>query len=103
MSCVDGFRSLFEGVSLEADDLLLLESFQISYLPGWVPERELAAVLWAHPYIQRFLVRKHPPIAAFIDRVAGIVEDEAALDAVRAEVNEFSSGFSCPGLDHLVK
>lgn len=59
----------FSDVSLGVEDLLLLEGFQISYLPGWVPERELAAVLWAHPTIRRFMVRKYPPAAPFIDRI----------------------------------
>ena len=38
-------RKLFAGVDLDIEDLYLLESFQITYLPGWVPERELAVVL----------------------------------------------------------
>jgi SAM-dependent methyltransferase len=33
-----------------------------------VPERGLAAVLWAHPPLKRFLVRKCPSIADFIER-----------------------------------
>jgi len=37
---------------LEIDDILLLESFQISYLPGWVPEKEFAAILIARPEIK---------------------------------------------------
>jgi len=47
--------NLFKGVSLEVEDLYLLEAFQIGYFPGWVPERELAVVLWAYPSIKRFL------------------------------------------------
>jgi len=60
---------LFQDASLEVEDLLLLEAFQIGYLPGWVPERELAAVLWAHPTIKRFLIKKHPPIRDFVEQV----------------------------------
>jgi hypothetical protein len=41
MTSSDAFRHLF-----------LLESFQISYFPGWVPEREFAAVLWAYPALR---------------------------------------------------
>ncbi|MFC2010008.1 class I SAM-dependent methyltransferase [Chloroflexota bacterium] len=59
---------MFKGVSLEAEDLFLLESFQIGYLPGLVPERELAAVLRGYPAIRRFLVKKYPSIASFIER-----------------------------------
>ena len=48
-------RKMFTDVDLVIEDLYLLESFQIEYLPGWVPERELAQVLWAYPSIDRFL------------------------------------------------
>lgn len=65
----DAFHRMFPGVSLEVEDLFLLESFQIGYLPGLIPERELAAVLRAHPAIKRFLVRRRPSITAFIEGV----------------------------------
>lgn len=51
------------------EDLYLLESFQIEYFRGWIPEFELAAVLWANPSIKRFLVKKCPSITDHIDRV----------------------------------
>jgi len=60
-------RKVFEGVDLHIQDLYLLESFQIEYFPGWVPERELASVLRAHPAIDRFLRTRAPAIAAFLD------------------------------------
>ena len=60
-------RSLFADVDLDIEDLFLLESFQINYLPGWVPERELALVLWAHPSIYRFLRNKGPEVSRFLD------------------------------------
>jgi len=69
MSLADAFRQMFTEVSLEVEDLYLLESFQIAYLPGWVPEREFAAVLWAYPSIQRFLVKKCPSITDWVARV----------------------------------
>lgn len=69
MSLAGIFRRMFKGVSLEIEDLYLLESFQIGYLSGWVPEREFAAVLWEYPSIKRFLVKKCPSIAEFIERV----------------------------------
>jgi SAM-dependent methyltransferase len=68
VTSIETFRRMFAGVSLEVEDLYLLESFQISYFPGWVPERELAAVLWAYPSIRRFLQAKHPPIGALVER-----------------------------------
>ena len=60
-------RKLFAGADLHIEDLYLLESFQIEYLPGWVPERELALVLWAHPLIDRFLRTKSPAVSGFLD------------------------------------
>ena len=60
---------MFKGVSLSVEDIYLLESFQIDYFPGWVPERESAAVLWAYPPIKTFLEKKHPPITDFIEYV----------------------------------
>ena len=69
MSTAATFKQMFRGAALEIEDLYLLESFQISYFPGWVPEREFAAVLWAYPSIKRFLVTKCPSITDFVDRV----------------------------------
>ena len=59
-------RRLFAGVHLDIEDLYLLESFQIEYLPGWVPERELALVLRAHPSIYRFLRTKSPDVSGYL-------------------------------------
>jgi hypothetical protein len=69
VTSVETFKRMFGGVCLEVEDLYLLESFQIGYLPGWVPEREFAAVLWAHPSIKRFLVARCPSIQVFVERV----------------------------------
>ena len=63
------FKGLFRGVSFKTEDLFLLESFQMAYLPGYVPEREFAAVLWAYPPIKMFLEKKNPDIIPFLDRV----------------------------------
>ena len=60
-------RDFFRGVTLEVEDLFLLEAFQIGYLPGWAPERDFAAVLWAYPAIQRFMAHKHPPVANYLE------------------------------------
>lgn len=61
------FRALFAEAQLEADDLLLLEPFQIGYLPGWVPARELGALLRARPYLHQCLARRCPAAAPFLD------------------------------------
>ncbi len=70
-SSAERMKRFLKGASLEIEDLFLLEAFQIGYLPGWVPERELAAVVWAYPAIGRYLSKRHPPIAGFLERVTG--------------------------------
>ena len=67
MSSVAHFKKMFQDVTLEIDDLLLLESFQIALLPGWVPEREFAVVLADRPEIARFLTARCPEVTGFID------------------------------------
>ncbi len=77
------FRNIFKGVSLKVDDLYLLESFQISYFPGYMPERELAAILWAYPPIKTFLEKKNPEIIPFIGHVMsenGPAKDQQQLE-----------------------
>ncbi len=69
MASSDMFREIFKGVSLEIEDLYLLESFQIGYFRDLVPEKECAAVLHAYPSIRRFLVRKCSDITDYIERV----------------------------------
>ena len=79
-------RRLFAGVDLDIEDLYLLESFQIEYLPGWVPERELATVLWAHPSIYRFLRIKSPKVSRFLDATkARYLPPATRSDLARAE------------------
>ena len=58
---------MFRGVQLGVEDLYLLEGFQIGYFPGWVSERDLAAVLRAYPSIKRFLEAKCPSISSFVE------------------------------------
>ena len=79
-------RELFAGADLHIGDLYLLESFQIEYLPGWVPERELALVLWAHPSIDFFLRTKSPAVSQFLDATkAGHPPAADRSDLARAE------------------
>jgi ubiquinone/menaquinone biosynthesis C-methylase UbiE len=89
VTSADTFRRMFQGASLEVEDLFLLESFQIGYLPGWVPERELAAVLWAYPALKRFMLKKHPPIAGLVERALaqfGPAADDQELAAFGDEL-----------------
>lgn len=62
-------KKLFDNIHLSPEDLLLLESFQINYLPERVPQKEFAAVLRAYPFIQEFLVSKNASIENFIKTI----------------------------------
>lgn len=78
MGSIDVFRKMFAGASLEIEDLYLLESFQIAYLPGWVPEEELGVVLKERPDIGGYLRKRNPEIAEFLNRVASTTLKETA-------------------------
>ena len=60
-------RELFPEINLQAEDLLLLETFQIKYLPDRVAPREFATLLREYPVLHRFLVNKYPPIDVFLN------------------------------------
>lgn len=62
------FKEMFAGAVLEVDDLLLLEPFQIGYLPGWVPQAELGTLLRARPHLYRYLTTACPAAGEFLDR-----------------------------------
>lgn len=66
LSYSDHMRKMFPGIELVPEDLLLLESFQVKYLPDRVPKKEFAALLKANPVIKRFLIAKFPPVKEFI-------------------------------------
>ncbi len=68
------FKKIFKGNTFRVEDLYLLESFQISYLPGYLPEREFAGILWAYPPIKTFLEKKCPEIGTFINQVMSVYE-----------------------------
>ena len=69
MSQASFFKKFFNNADLEVEDLFLLESFQLSYLPGWIPEGPFSNVLYAYPAIRRHLTKKCPEIADFISKV----------------------------------
>jgi SAM-dependent methyltransferase len=62
-------REFFSGISLTAEDLLLLESFQIKYLPERVPLEEFSILIKKYPFIGQFLKLKEPTIEEFISSV----------------------------------
>lgn len=65
-------RELFPEITLHAEDLLLLESFQIKYLPDRVAAKEFATLLNEYPVVHRFLANKYPPIGGFL---AGLLQE----------------------------
>jgi len=69
MSYSQKLRNLFAETSLEWEDLLLLETFQIKYLPDRVPEKEFAILIRTHPVLHRFLISKYPPITPYLVRI----------------------------------
>jgi ubiquinone/menaquinone biosynthesis C-methylase UbiE len=60
-------REFFSGISLTVEDLLLLESFQIKYLPERVPQDEFSVLIQKYPFISQFLILKEPTVEEFIN------------------------------------
>jgi len=77
MTYSDKLRGLFPEVSLNWEDLLLLETFQIKYLPDRIPVKEFATLLHTYPVLHRFLVSKYPSISSFLK---GIMKVNIAPD-----------------------
>lgn len=76
-------RRLFPEISLGWEDLLLLEAFQVKYLPDRVSVKEFATLLHTYPVLQKFLVSKYPPISSFLKRI--LEENKPADDRVVIE------------------
>jgi len=57
---------------LSFNSLLLLESIQISWFPGWLPEKELAIALGANPTVEWFLRNKCPEIRNWLDKIVSL-------------------------------
>ena len=62
-------RKKFAGITINVEDLLLLETHQIKYLPDRVPGKEFATLLRANPVVHRFLISRYPPIEDFLDSI----------------------------------
>jgi SAM-dependent methyltransferase len=55
--------------------LLLLEQVQLSWLPGWLPEKELKIALKANPAVEWYLRHKCPPLNEWLDHLKSIDQD----------------------------
>jgi len=76
-------QKLFPEVVLHPEDLLLLETFQIKYLPERVAVKEFATLLAAYPVVHRFLLAKYPPIASFLSQILNenpAIKDQALIE-----------------------
>ena len=78
-------RGLFPEISLNWEDLLLLETFQIKYLSDRVAVKEFASLIREFPVVHRFLVSKYPPISSFLSRI--MEENQAPEDRELIEAN----------------
>ena len=77
---------------LDINTLLLLEKVQLSWMPGWLPEDELGAVLHAHPHLAWFMRNKCPQIATWVKGVIDKGTPPRDADALRqAEVTILKS------------
>jgi SAM-dependent methyltransferase len=56
--------------NLSFNNLLLMESVQLSWFPGWLPEKELAIALEANPTVDWYLRHKCPEIIPWLDQLA---------------------------------
>jgi ubiquinone/menaquinone biosynthesis C-methylase UbiE len=70
-------RKLFPDISLCWEDLLLLEAFQVKYLPSRVSQAEFAVLIHEYPLLHRFLIQKYPPIASFL---SGLLKDQSKVE-----------------------
>jgi SAM-dependent methyltransferase len=61
---------------LSFNTVLLLERVQLSWLPGWLPERELGLALRANPAVAWYLRHKCPELNEWLDEVMAAVAGE---------------------------
>jgi SAM-dependent methyltransferase len=69
---------------LSFNTLLLLERVQLGWLPGWLPEPELATALKANPAVEWYLRHKNPALNTWIDQLLPQADEKAALEQIRA-------------------
>jgi len=79
---------------LSFNSLLLLERVQISWFPGWIPEKELSIALKANPVVEWFLRNKCPEIRDWLDKVllikTGKYDKEDIRKAEQAVLNSIN-------------
>lgn len=81
-------RRLFPEISLGWEDLLLLEAFQVKYLPDRVAVKKFAILLHTYPVLHRFLVSKYPPINSFLTRILEENKPENDMEVTEEQCQE---------------
>lgn len=78
---------------LSFNTLLLLEQVQLSWLPGWVPEKELRIALRANPVVEWYFRHKCPQTNEWLDQIMAVDQDTASTPAEirQAEVEILAS------------
>lgn len=69
---------------LTFNTLLLLEREQLAWLPGWLPEPELAIALKANPAVAWFFKNKNPKLEAWVDSVLLKAAPDPTPEKIRA-------------------
>jgi len=68
---------------LSFNTLLLLEREQLAWLPGWLPEPELAVALKANSAVEWFLRHKNPALNPWVDKVMAQAEPNTSAEKIR--------------------
>jgi len=69
---------------LSFNTMLLLEREQLAWLPGWLPETELAIALQANPVVAWYLRNKNPKLDSWVDSLLAKADSNAGPDRIRA-------------------
>jgi len=81
-----------DAATLHFNSLLLLEYEQLNWLPGWLPEPELALALHNNPAVEWYLRHKNPGLNDWLDTVMPQSASGATADQIRtAEVKVLNS------------
>jgi SAM-dependent methyltransferase len=87
-------REWMDVSQLSFNVLLLLEQVQLSWLPGWLPERELGIALTGNPAVEWYMRHKCPQLNEWLDRVMSAVQGDRLGDPMeirQAEVDVLGS------------
>ena len=69
---------------LSFNNLMLLERAQICWLPGWVPDKEMALALKANPHVAWFLRHKCPEVRPWLDQLESMLVEAGDPQKVQA-------------------